>query len=57
VFILVCDFFSTPYLKRLNMDKNTVGVIVGSLRKDSLNKKVALHLAGLLGDRFYVKFI
>ena len=39
------------------MGKKTIGVLVGSLRRDSFNKKVALYLAGLLGNEFDVNFI
>jgi len=39
------------------MSKKMIGVLVGSLRKDSFSKKVALCLAAALGERFEVKFI
>jgi len=38
------------------MSKKTIGILVGSLRRDSFSKKVALYLAGLLEDQFTVKF-
>ena len=39
------------------MSKKTVGILVGSLRRDSFNKKVALYLSGLLEEQFDVKFL
>ena len=39
------------------MGKKTVGILVGSLRRDSANKKVAQYLSGLLEERFDVKFL
>ncbi|MCL2461789.1 MAG: NAD(P)H-dependent oxidoreductase [Defluviitaleaceae bacterium] len=39
------------------MDKKSVGIFVGSLRRDSFNKKVADYLAGQLGEAFDVKFV
>ena len=38
------------------MNKKTVGIFVGSLRRDSYSKKVAKYLAGLLEEKFDVKF-
>jgi len=37
------------------MSKKTVGIIVGSLRRDSFSKKVAQYLAGLLEEQFCVR--
>jgi len=39
------------------MDKKSVGILVGSLRRDSFNKKVAQYMAGLLEEQFHVRFI
>ena len=39
------------------MGKKTIGVLVGSVRRDSFNKKVAQRLAAELEERFEVKFI
>ena len=39
------------------MGKKTVGILVGSLRRDSYSKKVALYLSGLLEGQFDVKFL
>ncbi|MDR0286331.1 MAG: NAD(P)H-dependent oxidoreductase, partial [Clostridiales bacterium] len=38
------------------MDKKTIGILVGSLRRDSFNKKVAEYLSGLLKEQFNVCF-
>jgi len=38
------------------MEKKKIGIFVGSLRKDSFSKRIALHLSGLLADQFDVKF-
>lgn len=38
------------------MNKKTIGVLVGSLRRDSFNKKVAHYLADVLGEEFEVTF-
>ena len=38
------------------MEKKTIGIIVGSLRRESYNKKVALYLSGLLEEEFEVIF-
>ena len=39
------------------MGKKTIGILVGSLRRDSLNKKVARYLSGLLEEQFDIKFL
>ncbi|MCL2054057.1 MAG: NAD(P)H-dependent oxidoreductase [Oscillospiraceae bacterium] len=39
------------------MGKKLVGIVVGSLRRDSFSKKVALYLSGLLEERFEVAFL
>ncbi|MCL2082667.1 MAG: NAD(P)H-dependent oxidoreductase [Oscillospiraceae bacterium] len=39
------------------MVKKSIGIIVGSLRRDSLSKKTALYLSGLLENSFGVTFI
>ncbi|MCL2111825.1 MAG: NAD(P)H-dependent oxidoreductase [Clostridiales bacterium] len=39
------------------MDKKTIGIIVGSLRRDSYNKKVAECLAELLKERFETRML
>ena len=39
------------------MSKGTVGVIVGSLRRESFSKKAALCIGGLLEEFFAVKFL
>jgi len=39
------------------MGKTTIGIVVGSLRRDSYSKKVAQYLAGLLEADFDVKFL
>jgi chromate reductase len=36
------------------MSKKLIGIFTGSLRKDSFSKKIALHLGGLLRERFEV---
>ena len=38
------------------MKKRTIGIFVGSLRKDSFSKRIALHLSELLSEQFDVKF-
>ena len=37
------------------MDKKSIGIFVGSLRRDSMNKKIADYMAGLLEERFEVQ--
>jgi len=39
------------------MSKKTIGILVGSLRRDSFSKKVANYLSGLLEKQFEVKFV
>jgi len=39
------------------MGKKTIGILLGSLRRDSFCKKIALHLSGLLAEQFEVKFL
>jgi len=39
------------------MSKKTIGILVGSLRRDSFSKKVARYIAGLLEEQFEVKFL
>ena len=39
------------------MGKKVIGILVGSLRRESFSKKIALHLAGLLKAQFDVKFL
>jgi chromate reductase len=39
------------------MDQKMVGILVGSLRRDSFSGKVAAYLAGLLEDSLNVKFV
>ncbi|MCL2351203.1 MAG: NAD(P)H-dependent oxidoreductase, partial [Firmicutes bacterium] len=39
------------------MSKKTIGIFVGSLRRDSFSKKVAEYLSGLLAEQFDVKFM
>ena len=39
------------------MGKKTIGILVGSLRRDSFCKKVAQYLSGMLEERFDVKFM
>jgi len=39
------------------MDKKTIGIIVGSLRRDSYCKKAARYLSGLLEENFNVRFV
>jgi len=38
------------------MSRKTIGIFVGSLRKDSFSKKVAKYIAGILAEQFDVKF-
>ena len=40
-----------------NTDKKSVGILVGSLRRDSFCKKVALHLSELLKESFNPSFL
>lgn len=39
------------------MEKKTIGILVGSLRKDSFNKKIAHSLAKLFPENFTTEFI
>ena len=39
------------------MNKKTIGIIVGSLRRDSFSKKVAQYVADLLEEQFVVTFV
>jgi chromate reductase len=39
------------------MTKKTIGILVGSLRKESYSKKVALKVSDLLAEEFKIKFI
>ena len=39
------------------MGKKTIGILVGSLRRDSFCKKVGRYLSGLLEGQFEVKFL
>jgi len=39
------------------MGKQTIGILIGSLRRDSFCKKVGRYLSGLLEGQFEVKFI
>jgi chromate reductase, NAD(P)H dehydrogenase (quinone) len=39
------------------MSKKTIGVVVGSLRKESFNKSIANYIASLLPAEYEVKFI
>jgi len=39
------------------MSKKTIGILVGSLRRDSFCKKVGRYLSSLLEDQFEVKFL
>ena len=39
------------------MGKQAMGVIVGSNRRDSINRRLALALAALLADRYDIRFI
>ncbi|MCL2163167.1 MAG: NAD(P)H-dependent oxidoreductase [Oscillospiraceae bacterium] len=39
------------------MSKKTIGILVGSLRRESFSKKVAQYLSNLLGERFDTKFL
>jgi len=38
-------------------NKKSIGILVGSLRRDSFSKKVAQYLAGLLEEEFDVSFL
>ncbi|MCL2105523.1 MAG: NAD(P)H-dependent oxidoreductase [Oscillospiraceae bacterium] len=38
------------------MNKTSVGILTGSLRRESFSRKTALYLAGLLEERFEVRF-
>ena len=37
--------------------KKTLGILVGSLRRDSFCKRVANYMSGLMGEEFEVKFL
>ena len=39
------------------MEKKRIGIIAGSLRRDSYNKKVAVFLTGALAERFDTKIL
>lgn len=39
------------------MSKKTIGIIVGSLRKQSFNKSIANYVASVIPDEYQVKFI
>lgn len=39
------------------MSKKTIGIIVGSLRKESFNKSIANYVASLLPAEYEAKFI
>ena len=39
------------------MGKKNIGIVVGSLRKDSFSKRIAVSLSNLLADKFDVKFL
>jgi len=39
------------------MSKKSIGILVGSLRRDSFSRKVAQYLAGLLEKQFDVRFV
>jgi len=39
------------------MSKQAMGVIVGSNRRESINRRLALALAALLADRYDIRFI
>ena len=39
------------------MENQSVGILVGSLRRDSFSKKVALYLSGLLEEQLNVTFL
>jgi len=39
------------------MEKKKIGILVGSLRRDSFSKRIASHLAGLLADQFDAKIL
>ena len=41
----------------LSMSKKSIGILVGSLRRDSFSKKVAQYLSDLLEERFAVTFL
>jgi len=41
----------------LNMSKKSIGILVGSLRRDSFSKKIAQYLSSLLEEQFDVKFL
>ena len=45
------------YMEVKAMGKKVIGILVGSLRRESFSKKIALHLAGLLKAHFDVKFL
>jgi len=38
------------------MGKKVIGILVGSLRRDSFSKRVGAHLSGLLEERYQIKF-
>ena len=38
------------------MSKRTIGIVVGSLRRESFSKKVAQYLGGLLEEKFAIEF-
>lgn len=39
------------------MSKKTIGIVVGSLRKESFNKSIANYVASLIPEEYEVKFI
>jgi len=39
------------------MEKKIIGILVGSLRKNSFSETIARHLSGLLADQFDVKLL
>lgn len=39
------------------MSKKTIGIVVGSLRKDSYSKSVANYVASIIAEEYQVKFI
>ena len=41
----------------MSNSKKAVGIMVGSLRRDSFSKKVAQHLSGLLQELYDVRFL
>jgi len=41
----------------LRLNKKTIGILAGSLRRDSFSKKVARYLGGLLEERFSITFL